>query len=67
MTLAKSPFGGFRGLYNQAGALMMKQQIFISNGKRYDQIDVSKLPNGIYFLEFTQTTNKQTKKFIVHH
>ena len=54
-------------IYNQAGALMMKQQIFISNGKRYDQIDVSKLPNGIYFLEFTQTTNKQTKKFIVHH
>ena len=54
-------------IYNQAGALMMKQQIFISNGKRFDQIDVSKLPNGIYFLEFTQTKNKQTKKFIVHH
>ena len=46
---------------------MMKQQIFISNGKRYDQLDVSKLPNGIYFVEFTQTTNNQTKKFIVHH
>jgi hypothetical protein len=54
-------------IYNQAGALMMKQQLLISNGKRYDQIDVSRLPNGIYFLEFTQTTNKQTKKFIVHH
>ena len=54
-------------IYNQAGALMMKQHIFISNGKGYDQIDVSKLPNGIYFMEFTQTTNKQTKKFIVHH
>jgi len=54
-------------IYNQAGALMMKQQIFISNGKGYDQIDVSKLPNGIYFVEFTQAANKQTKKFIVHH
>jgi hypothetical protein len=53
-------------IYNQAGALMMKQQIFISNGKRYDQLDVSKLPNGIYFVEFTQASNKQTKKFIVH-
>ena len=53
-------------IYNQAGALMMKQQIFISNGKRYDQVDVSKLPNGIYFLEFTQSLNKQTTKFIVH-
>ncbi|HEU5166122.1 MAG TPA: M43 family zinc metalloprotease [Chitinophagaceae bacterium] len=54
-------------IYNQAGALMMKQQIFISNGKRYDQIDVSRLPNGIYFLEFSQATIKQTNKFIVHH
>ena len=53
-------------IYDQAGALMMKQQIFISNGKRYDQLDVSKLPNGIYFVEFTQASNKQTKKFIVH-
>ena len=53
-------------VYNQTGALMMKQQIFISNGKRYDQLDVSKLPNGIYFLEFTQALNKQTTKFIVH-
>ena len=54
-------------IYNQAGALMTRQQIFISNGKRYDQLDVSKLPNGIYFVEFIQASNKQTKKFIVHH
>ncbi|HEX6171200.1 MAG TPA: M43 family zinc metalloprotease [Chitinophagaceae bacterium] len=54
-------------IYNQAGALMMKQQLFISNGKRYDRIDVSRLPNGIYFLEFSQTSDKQTNKFIVHH
>ena len=54
-------------IYDQAGALMMKQQLFISNGKRYDQIDVSRLPNGIYFLEFSQTASNQTKKFIVHH
>lgn len=54
-------------IYNQAGALMMKQQIVISNGKRYDRIDVSKLPDGIYFMEFSQATTNQTKKFIVHH
>ena len=54
-------------IYNQAGALMMKQQLFISNGKRYDQVDVSKLPNGIYFLEFSGAGYKQTRKFIVHH
>ena len=64
-----NPTEGVAGvnIYNQAGALMMKQQLFISNGKRYDQIDVSKLPNGIYFLELIQATKKQTQKFIVHH
>ena len=54
-------------IYNQTGALMMKQQIVISNGKRYDRIDVSKLPDGIYFIEFSQATTNQTKKFIVQH
>lgn len=54
-------------IYNQTGALMMKRQLFISNGKYIDQIDVSKLGNGIYFLELGQGANRQTKKFIVQH
>ena len=53
-------------IYNQTGALIMRQQIFIS-GKSLNQIDVSKFGNGIYFLEIAQGANKQTKKFIVQH
>jgi Secretion system C-terminal sorting domain len=45
----------------------MKQQVFISSGKNIDQIDVSKLGNGIYFLELGKGANRQTRKFIVQH
>ena len=54
-------------IYNQTGALVMKQQIFISAGKDYHQIDVSKLVNGIYFLQLNDGADKRTKKFIVQH
>ena len=53
-------------IYNQAGAFMMKQQVFIS-GKIVGQVDVSKLDNGIYYLELNQGGDKQTQKFIVQH
>jgi hypothetical protein len=53
-------------IYAQTGALMIRQQLFIS-GKSLNQIDVSKFANGIYFLELGQGANKQTKKFIVQH
>jgi len=54
-------------IYNQTGVLMMKQQIIISSGKNIDQIAVGKLGNGIYFLEFGQGINRQTRKFVVQH
>lgn len=53
-------------IYNQAGALLIKRQLFIA-GRSLQQIDVSKLANGIYFLKFGQGTNKETRKFIVQH
>ena len=53
-------------IYAQTGALMMKRQLF-NSGKTLQQIDVSKLANGIYFLELGQGANKQTRKFIVQH
>lgn len=53
-------------IYNQAGAFMMKQQIVIS-GKIVSQVDVSKLKNGVYYLELSQGGGKQTRKFIVQH
>jgi len=53
-------------IYNQTGALVSRQQLFMS-GRSLNQINVSKLVNGIYFLEIGQGANKQTKKFIVQH
>src|SRR5688572_1944172 len=53
-------------IYSQDGALMMKQQLFVS-GKSLSQINISRLANGIYFLEINRGTNKETKKFIVQH
>ena len=53
-------------IYNQAGALMIKRQLFIA-GKSLQRIDVSKLANGIYFLKFARGPNKETRKFIVQH
>ena len=53
-------------IYNQTGALMLRQQLFISD-KSLSQLDVSKLANGVYFLELGQGANKQTRKFIVQH
>ena len=53
-------------IYNQAGALIRRQQIFIS-GRSLSQVDVSKFANGIYFFELRQGPNKETRKFIVQH
>ena len=53
-------------IYDQRGALMMRQQVFMA-GRSLDQINVSKLANGIYFMELKQGPNKQTRKFIVQH
>ncbi len=53
-------------IYSQAGALMKKQQVNLS-GKTVDQIDVSKLNNGVYFLQLNNGTYKETQKFLVQH
>jgi len=51
-------------VYSQTGSLMMKKQIA---GKTIDQLDVSSLSNGIYFLEVSQGITRQTRKFVVQH
>ena len=51
-------------IYSQAGSLMMKKQMA---GKTVDQLDVSGLSNGIYFLEVSQGIIRQTRKFVVQH
>lgn len=53
-------------IYSQTGALMRKQQINLT-GKTIDQIDVSRLGNGVYFLQLNNGAYKETKKFLVQH
>ena len=53
-------------IYSQTGALMKKQQMNLT-GKTIDQIDVSKLNNGVYFLQMNNGTYKETQKFLVQH
>jgi len=51
-------------VYSQTGSLMMKKQVA---GKTLDQLDVSSLSNGIYFIEVSQGAMRQTRKFVVQH
>ena len=54
------------GIYSQTGALIMKKQLNLA-GKTLNQIDVSRLGNGIYFLQLNNSTYKETQKFLVQH
>ena len=51
-------------IYSQTGSLLMKKQIA---GKTIDQLDVSSLTNGIYFIEVSQGMIRQSRKFVVQH
>jgi hypothetical protein len=56
----------FVNIYDQHGRLMMKLEVLVSNGNT-KEIDVSRLANGIYFLQLNNGTDKTTRKFIVQH
>ncbi len=54
-------------IYNQTGALVMKQKIFVAEGGDISSINVNNLANGGYILQLIQGTDKKVKKFIVQH
>jgi len=56
----------FVNIYDQTGRLMMKQEVLFSKGST-KEIEVSRLANGIYFLQLNNGTDKTTRKFIVQH
>lgn len=56
----------FVNIYDQTGRLMMKQEVLVSKSNT-KAIDVSRLGNGIYFLQLNNGTDKTTRKFIVQH
>lgn len=54
-------------IYNQSGALVMKQKIYVSEGPGTNTIDVSRLANGFYILQLNQGQERKSKKFIIQH
>lgn len=54
-------------IYNQAGALVMKQQITVVEGMNTKTMDLSRLQNGVYILQLNQDNTKSVKKLIVQH
>lgn len=53
-------------IYNQMGALVMKQQLNIA-GKTVEQLSVSRLGNGLYYLQLGKGATRETRKFVVQH
>lgn len=54
-------------IYNQSGALMLKKNLSINKGSGIHELDVSKLYNGIYYMEVINGEFKTTKMFMVQH
>jgi hypothetical protein len=54
-------------IYNQAGAMVMKQRITVVEGMNIKAINLSRLQNGLYILQLNQGNTKSVKKLIVQH
>jgi hypothetical protein len=54
-------------IYNQSGVLIMKQKIFIKEGNSISTLNVSRLGNGIYFVQVNDGRRKTAGKFILQH
>ena len=54
-------------IYGQSGSLMMTRYIYVAKGIGLNNLDVSKLANGVYFLQLGEGAEKITKKFFVQH
>ena len=54
-------------IYNQAGVLIMKQQMAMIEGMNTKMMDLSNLRNGIYIFQLNQDHNRSVKKLIIQH
>ena len=54
-------------IFNETGALVMKQHVFIAEGNAVNNLNAGKLPNGAYILQLNQAGVKSTGKFIIQH
>ncbi|HEV8286363.1 MAG TPA: M43 family zinc metalloprotease [Chitinophagaceae bacterium] len=54
-------------IYNVTGALMMKQQITVTEGMNIRTMDLNRLQNGVYILQLNRDNTKAIKKLVVQH
>lgn len=54
-------------VYNLSGMLVMKQQIAVSEGINTRNLDLGKLANGFYILQYNQGRRREIGKFIIQH
>jgi hypothetical protein len=54
-------------IYNQSGALVMKQQIAMIEGANTKTMNLSRLQNGVYILQLNQDNSRSVNKLIIQH
>ena len=54
-------------IYNTNGSLVLRKTIAVIAGENTNQLDVSRLANGVYILQLNQDNNKQVRKLVVQH
>ena len=52
-------------IFNQAGALVYKQQVGVEEGENNKTISLSNLASGTYILQYSQNEIRRTQKIIV--
>jgi hypothetical protein len=54
-------------IYNLAGAVVMKQQIAVTEGLNTKTINLNRLQNGVYIFQLNQDNTKVVKKLVLQH
>jgi hypothetical protein len=54
-------------IYNQAGMLVLKQQMAVVTGANSKQLDLGNLMNGFYLVQINQNNRRVTQKIIIQH
>jgi len=52
-------------VYNQAGAMVFRQEFGVSAGENTKTMNLGKLSNGVYILQFRQKELRQTQKLVI--
>jgi hypothetical protein len=61
---SESTFASSINIYNSIGALVKSESLNFNSGNNLQTLDVSHLNSGLYFIEITGNSKKQTFKLI---